>query len=169
MRLYNQTKNQLGWSLGGKKLEAEPWGPVDIPDALAAAVRKMGLPLGIAPVAPEHRALVRVADEQAAAAAEPLRVLKAAADAAQAGERAAKEELERMSVELGSVRGELRQARESITDLKGRLKQALADKGAAEALLSETAANAEASEARAIKAEAMRGEKPAQPKAKRAE
>jgi hypothetical protein len=159
MRLFNQTKNQLRWSMGGKVYEAGPWDSVEIPDQFGPAARKLGLPLAVAPVAPETRAQVRVADESAAAAQEPLRLLRKAADEAQAGERAAKEELERLSVELSAARAAHAQCSAELDRTREQLARANSDREAAERLLTETAAGAEASEARAVKAETLMAEK----------
>ena len=88
MRLYNQTKTRLAWAMGGTAYEAEPWGSVDLPDGLARAAQKLGVPLGEVPIPPEERAQVRIAEERAAADAAPLRALEARATKAEAAERA---------------------------------------------------------------------------------
>jgi chromosome segregation ATPase len=169
MRLHNQGKNALSWDMGGERFSCEPWGAIEIPDALVSAVRSRGLPLDVTPVAPELRAQVRVADERAASDAAPLLALRKQADDAQASERAAKAEVEALSVELSAERGKLRDAREQNAELAKKLKAAAADKEAAERLLTEASAQATASEERAIKAEALlaersKGGKPDKPK-----
>ncbi|HEY3497131.1 MAG TPA: hypothetical protein VGK73_20675 [Polyangiaceae bacterium] len=169
MRLFNQTKNALAWSMGGQSFTCEPWGPVDIPDELVPAAKSRGLPLDVAAMAPEVRAQVRVADERAAADQAPLLALKAQAENAQAGEREAKRELEAMSVELSRVRGELRAANETVESQRGQLQRVTADKEAAEQLMSAAEQKATAAEAKAIRAEALLAEKTEKPKAKRAE
>lgn len=160
MRLYNQTKKALGWSMGGVRYEAEPWGAVELPDDLAQAARQLGVPLDVTPIAPEIRAQVLVADEQASASDKVFRAIRERANAAEAAERAAKEELGRMSVEISKARSDIREANELIESLRDQVKHLKADKEAAEALITETAAQATAAEERAIKAEALATEKP---------
>jgi hypothetical protein len=158
MRAFNQTKNRLGWSMAGVRYECEPWESVELKDPLYAAARKLGIPLDVAPVAPELRAAVRIAEERQASQEAPLHALKALADSAQASERAAKEELGRLSVELSQARSDLREANERLVRMRDELARIKADREAAEALVSETAAQATAAEERAIKAEALHAE-----------
>lgn len=164
MRLFNQSKHQLGWSMGGQSFTCEPWGSVDVPEELVGAAKSRGLPLGPVQVAPEVRAHVRIAEERAAADQAPLLALRKEADEALAREKAAIAELERCQGDLARLNRDYRETNERIATLTDKLARAEADKAAAETLLSETSAQATASEARAIKAEALLSEK--QPKAK---
>jgi hypothetical protein len=167
MRLFNQGKNQLGWSMGGVGFSCEPWGVVEVPDEFIESVKSRGLPLDVAPVAAELRAQVRIADEQAGAREAPLLALRQQADDAAASERAAKEELARCSSELTAARDELRRARDQIGTLEADLKRVTADKASAERLMSEHADKAAEADAGRIKAEALLAERPkvAKPKA----
>lgn len=164
MRLFNQSKNQLGWSMNGERYGCEPWGPVEVPDELVAAVKSRGLPLDVAPVAVELRAQARIADEQAEAAEAPLRALRQQCDDAQASERSAKEELARLSSELTAARDELRRERDRAAKLEVELKRVSADKDSAEALMSEQAKKAAEADAARIKAEALLTERTKSPK-----
>jgi hypothetical protein len=166
MRLYNQTKHNLRWDMSGHVFTAEPWGHVHVPDEFVDAVKSRGLPLDIAPVPPEARAKVRIADQAAADQEAPLRALKAQLDDAQASERSAKEELERMSVELSKARADLRSEQEQALNMLSEIERMKADLDAANKLVAEHAAKAAASEERAIKAEAVKAETEAAPKKK---
>lgn len=165
MRLFNQTKNELAWSMGGQAYGCEPWGSLEVPDELVPACRSRGLPLDVAPVSPEARAQVRVADERAAADQAPLLALKAQAENAQAGEREAKRELESASVEISRLRSELRAANELADSLRDQLARVTSDKDAAEQLMSAAEQRATEAEAKAIRAEALLTEQ-AKPKGK---
>ncbi|HEU4544363.1 MAG TPA: hypothetical protein VFR23_24745 [Jiangellaceae bacterium] len=163
MRLFNQSKNELRWTLGGSAFEAEPWGPVDVPDEFVAAVRKLGVPLAVSPVAPEARARQKVSDDATAQQDSALRGLKQRAEVAEADARAAREELERLSIELSKAREGQRTAEEAARELSEQLARAKADAKAAEGLLSEQASKAAEAEEKALRAEAMlvdRAEKP---------
>lgn len=166
MRLFNQTKNALSWEMGGVRYTCEPWSSVELDDALVSHARSRGLPLDVAPVAPETRAQVRVADERAAADQAPLLALKKAADDAQAAEREAKRALEQLSVDLSNARGQLREANQIIESQRGQIQRLTADKEAAEQLMSAAEQKATEAEARAIKAEALHAERAERPKGK---
>lgn len=159
MRLFNQSKNQLGWSMGGENYSCEPWGPIEVSDELVPAVKSRGLPLDVAPVAVELRAQARIADEQAEAKEAPLRALRQQCDDAQAAERSAKEELARLSSELTATRDELRRERSSTAKLATELERVRADKDSAETLMSEQAKKAAEADAGRIKAEALLNER----------
>jgi hypothetical protein len=63
MKLFNQTKNQLRWSMGGITYSAPPFEVVEpeVPDVLGYAVASMGLPVGPEPVARDTSAPAHVA------------------------------------------------------------------------------------------------------------
>lgn len=170
MRLFNQTKNQLGWSLGDVAYSCEPWGAVDVPEDVVKLTLARGLPLDFAPVSAEQRAHQRISDEQEASKADALRALKGQADSAQAAGRAVKEELGRCQVELSSARDSLRDALKRSESLADQLSRMKADKDAAEQLLAQESTRATDAETRAIRAEALLSEahKPAQAKPKAA-
>jgi hypothetical protein len=168
MQLFNQGKTALSWGMSGEAYSCEPWGAVEVPDALVEAVKSRGLPLAELPIAPESRARARVAEEEAAAMAEPLRALRKEADEAKADAEQARAETEKKHDELTKARVELRETREALAKAEAAAKRALQDQDAAEKLLSESAAEAEAAESRAIRAEALLNEKTEKPKTKRA-
>lgn len=168
MRLHNQTKKHLSWKMG-EQFECAPWGHVIVPDEMVSAVKSRGLPLDVTPVAPEMRAQARVEDQQAAEREAPLHALRKAADEALAGERTAKEEVERLQIELSQANEARREAESLLVAKNGELSRALSDKAAAESLLVDASSLATASEERALKAEALLGEtqkssKPDKPK-----
>jgi hypothetical protein len=73
---HNQTKNALSWDVGGNQYTCEPWGTVDIPEHLVDLVRKMGLPLGNAPMAPERKAVAVSEAAKDAARNDEIRLLR---------------------------------------------------------------------------------------------
>jgi hypothetical protein len=73
---HNQTKNALSWDVGGNQFTCEPWGTVDIPEHLVDLVRKMGLPLGNAPMAPERKAVAVSDAAKDAARNDEIRLLR---------------------------------------------------------------------------------------------
>lgn len=160
MRLFNQTKNALSWSMGGVTYSCQPWGPVSVPDDLVGAVRSRGLPLGMAPVERETRAKVLIADEEAQARDAPLIQLRKQLEDAQDKAKAAEQELERMSAELSAVRDELRTEKAQVAELQEQALALKADKESAEALMSEQAQKAVEADAARIKAEAQVAEAP---------
>lgn len=167
MRLFNQGKYPLKWTMSGQAFECEPWGLVDVPDELVGSVKSRGLPLDITPVPHEQRAQARIADDQAAASDSALRAIHEKARRAEAAERIAKEELGACQGEVSRLNKELReayQANEKLNDDVARLK---ADKKAAEDLLSEEARKATEAEERAIRAEALHAEKSKEKPAKK--
>lgn len=170
MLLFNQTKNALSWGLGGEKYACEPWGSVELTEETAEVAKRRGLPLDVAPVAPEHRAQARIEAEADASKLDALRSLRSQLDLAIAADKAARDELGRMNIELSSVRDTLRQERAKYETLGLELARVKADKDAAEQLLTAESTKAADAETRAIKAEALLHEatKPAQKPAKAA-
>jgi hypothetical protein len=168
-RLYNQSKNQLGWSMGGVAYSCEPWGVVEIADELVSAAVSRGLPLGPVQVSPEERAQVRIADERAASDQAPLLALKAQLEQAQASEREARAELGRVSVDLSTAKNALREAGELNEKLGDKVRRLESDKAAAEQLLTEADKRATDAEARAIKSEALLTERDKPKKQKQTE
>jgi hypothetical protein len=158
MRLYNQTKHNLSWKIDGVQYECEAWGPIRIPDELLYAIKSRGLPLDVTPVAPEHRAQARIADQEESDREKPLLALKKAADEAQANERSAKQEVERLQVELGAANDTVRELRDIVTVAREECNRLTGEKVAAESLLSEAGKRATDAEERAIKAEALLAE-----------
>lgn len=158
MRLYNQSKRALSWSMGETRYECEPWGPVDVPDELVAAIKSRGVPLDSVAVLPELRAQVRIADEQNANRDAPLHALRNAASEAKAGEQAAKLTLDAVRLELDAVRAQLRESNAAGVTLKDQLTRAVAEKAVIEALLEEAGKQAAAHEERAIRSDALLAE-----------
>lgn len=157
MLLYNQTKKHLSWKMG-EQFECAPWGHVSIPDELVDAVKGRGLPLDVTPVAPELRAQARVEDQQSADREAPLHALRKAADEAQASERSAKAEVERLQISLGEATAARAVAEKALAEKSDELSRAMSEKAAAEGLLAEAGSQATASEERALKAEALLAE-----------
>lgn len=157
MRLFNQTKNQLRWSMGGQSYEADPWGTVtpEIPDGLVSVTKSMGLPLSSGPAEPAQRARQQVADDAAERSKQALFALRKQVDEAAATERYAREQLDARDIELSTVRSELRELKQRYDQLRDKLTAAKDDAKAAEGLLAEQSAKAAAAEERAIKAEAL--------------
>jgi hypothetical protein len=150
---YNQTKNELNWSMGGSPFKVEPWGSVSLDDQLMRLCLARGLPLGDVRVPPEHRARIKVEEEKRASENAPLLKLKEQADKAAESERAARRELEERNVQLVKALEKGRDLSARIKALETELAAAKADKGAAESLLAESAREATESAARAIRAE----------------
>jgi hypothetical protein len=160
MRLFNQTKNSLSWSMGGVAYSCEPWGAVEVSDELVDIARRRGLPLDVAPVAPEARAKQRISDEQEASKENATIALKGKLDDAVAALEAAKGELGSVQVALSEARNQLRLSGEENARLQTQVGSLLADKEAAEQLLAHESARATDAEARAIRAEALVTEPP---------
>jgi chromosome segregation ATPase len=165
MRLYNQTKKNLSWSMGAATFACEAWGSVEIQDDLVPLVLSRGLPLDVAPVAPEQRAQAQIADAVEAGKSDALRALRDQAEDARAAERAARDEIARMSVELSEARERAKKAESAAEKLTGDLSRMKADKQAAEELLAAEGVRATDAETRAIRAEALLedAKKPAEP------
>lgn len=158
MRLYNQSKKALSWSMGDVRYECEPWGPVDVPDELVAAIQSRGVPLDSVAVLPELRAQVRIADEQNANRDAPLHALRNAASESKAAEQAAKLTLDAVRLELDAVRVQLRESNANAVTLKDQLTRAVAEKAVVETLLEEAGKQAAAYEERAIRSDALLAE-----------
>jgi len=158
MLLFNQTKNHLKWSMGGQSFACEPWASLDLPDEIAEHCTKRGIPLGVAPVAPEHRAQVRVEDERKASDDSALLAMKDRAEAAEADARAARGELTQAKQDLSAARGESKRLADELEKRTGELSRCQADKKTAEELLDAEAKRATDAEAKAIKAEALLSE-----------
>lgn len=155
MRLYNQTKKPLAWSMGDAKFSCEPWGSVEMADDIAPFAIGRGLPLDVAPVAPEQRAQAQIAEAVEAGKSDALRALRDQAEDAKAAERAARDELARMSVELSDARERASKAEEDSRKLAAEVTRLKADKQAAEELLAAEGVRATDAETRAIQAEAL--------------
>ncbi len=76
MKLYNQTKNPLRWTISMTTYTCEPWGEVDIPDMFVEHCKVRGLPLGTVAVAPEVKAGVSLEAATDAARKDELVVLE---------------------------------------------------------------------------------------------
>lgn len=171
MRLYNQTKKSLEWSMGAESFSCEAWGSVEISDELAPFAKARGLPLGVSPVAPEQRAQAQIAEAVEAGKGDALRALRDQLDESKASERAAREEIARLGVELSETRERARKSEALTEKLTGDLARLRADKQAAEELLSAEGVRATDAETRAIRAEALLADAPKQaesPKSKAA-
>jgi regulator of replication initiation timing len=152
--LHNQSKQSLSWDMGGQTFTCEPWGSVDVPDAMVAGCRRRGLPLDSVPAAPEIRARVRMSDEVQAAQDADTKRMRDAIAAAEASARAAKEALEQAQLDLGAALEDGRKLKDENAKLRKEIASAKADKKAAEELIAETAKQATDSEERALRAEA---------------
>jgi hypothetical protein len=137
MRLYNQTKNELEFSLAGEEYHVKPFGAVNIPDQWIETCRTRRLPLDVSPVPAETKATAIVAEERDAARADEVNKLNEALRIALASEAAAKEECEREKRALDAaavvneeLRGELTQKAEDILTLEADLEAVRAELGA---------------------------------------
>lgn len=171
MRLFNQTKNHLSWSMGGAAYACEPWGAVDIPEELVAPAKARGLPLDVAPVAPDSRAKQRIADEEAAAKQNATIALQRKLEEANAALDSAKREIGALHAQCSEAKSALRLSEKEVSKLNARIATLLADKEAAEQLLAHESARATDAEERAIRAEATLTEpqKPTKAKVARAD
>lgn len=155
MRLYNQTKKTLSWSMGVASFTCEPWGSVELSDDLAPFAMARGLPLDVSPVAPEQRAQQQIAEAVEAGKSDALRALRDQLDASKSAERAARDEIARLGVELSDARERATKAEEDARKLSGECSRLKADKQAAEELLAAEGVRATDAETRAIQAEAL--------------
>ena len=158
MLAFNQTKHDLSWSLSGQKYSCEAWGSVDLPEELWLASKRLGLPLDVSPVPPEHRAKVQVEDERKASDESALFALKARAEAAEAEARATKGEIERVKTELSESQGKVKHFAKESERILGLLNAALVEKVTAEKLMDEANKRATEAEAKVIKADSLLSE-----------
>lgn len=135
MRLFNQTKNALRWSMGGNTYECEPWGSVVVDDDLVAPVRSRGLPLDLVPVAPEVKAHARVAEAQAEVRDEALDGLREQVVRSKSDAATARAEVEAQSVELSKERERATKLERDLELTKAQLATSASEQQAAEALL----------------------------------
>jgi hypothetical protein len=161
MLLFNQTNRALSWSFSGVKFACAAWeSPVpDVPNEWVEACKRIGLPLSTTPVAPETRANKRVEEERVAASDDVVRQLNEQISEAKADADAARRELEKAHARLSDVVNQKRELEKSNEALSRKLESAEENRAAADALLSETAKQAELAETRAVKAEALLTEK----------
>ncbi len=156
MLLFNQTKNPLKWTMGGQVFACDPWGSVDLESGQVKACLRRGLPLASTPIDPEVRATRRIAEEQEEASKGVFQALEREANEAKGAAKAAKTQLDATLAELDAERGKTRLLREKVAKLEQHVAELEADAKAAEQLIQETSKAAADSEARAIKAEALK-------------
>lgn len=135
MRLFNQTKNNLAWSMGGEAFACEPYGSLVVDDALLEPIRSRGLPLGVAPVPPEVKAVQRVAEAEADSKNGELATLRAAVVTAQAEANAARQEVELASVATSRANERATVLERDLAAARSSLESAQSERLAAEALL----------------------------------
>lgn len=129
--LFNQSSHPLKWDMSAVSYSCEPWGRVEVPDELAQACVRMGLPLKATQIAPEVRAQRQIAQAEQDTRADSFAAIRKEADAAIALAKSEKEERERIATELGSARGALTEAAAVAEKLRQELRDAKADREAA--------------------------------------
>ncbi len=107
MKLYNQTKNQLRWSLSKFTFVCDPYGDVDVPDELVEHCKDRGLPLSVTPVAPEVKASDAVKSASDSAKKDEIFNLNKQLNEAIAGEKIAKLALEDSALEISELKNKV--------------------------------------------------------------
>lgn len=149
--LFNQSAAPLQWDMSAVRYSCEPWGRVEVPDELAQACIRLGLPLSVTPIAPEVRAQRQIAQAEQDSKAESFANIRKEADAALAVAKSEKEERERLATELGSARGAIKDAAALAEKLRHEIADAKAGRDAALQQAEQMSKRAADSEEKAIR------------------
>ena len=129
MLLHNQSPNALRWEMAPHGwFECQPWGAVDVPEKLVDAAKKLGLPLGMAPVAPEQKARRIAAIEENGARSDENRNLRLKLEASTAQLATSEKTLANVKADRARVAAELAASQKAGDEARVLIKTLEADK-----------------------------------------
>jgi septal ring factor EnvC (AmiA/AmiB activator) len=139
MKLYNQGKERLAWSMGGRDFKCQPYGEVEVPQELLLFVKSRGLPLDATPVPAEVKASQQAQYARREAEGAEVVTLKRQLAEMRAAEAEAKKALETSAAQTKDLSDRLELANMEVDELKGKVATLEAEKSALAKQLSEQA------------------------------